>query len=118
MEGWDWSLFDGRFTEQPPSWDYRDIARSYLTRASTVLDLGTGGGELLSSLGPLPPRVVATEGYEHNVVVAGRHLRPLGVQVLDTNGLGDEQYPSPLRDSSSDLVLHRYQSYHPPERYR
>lgn len=118
MEGWDWSLFDGRFTEQPPSWDYRDIARSYLTRASTVLDLGTGGGELLSSLGPLPPRVVATEGYEPNVAVAGRHLRPLGVQVLDTTGLGDEQYPLPLRDGSSDLVLNRHESYHPPEVYR
>lgn len=34
----------------PVPWNYRDIARRYLTASSDVLDIGTGGGEVFLSL--------------------------------------------------------------------
>ncbi|GGL48999.1 hypothetical protein GCM10014719_57780 [Planomonospora parontospora subsp. antibiotica] len=39
------------------------LLRGCLTGAPSLLDLGTGGGEFLSGLAPLPPRTAATEGY-------------------------------------------------------
>jgi hypothetical protein len=43
-----------------------------------MLDLQSGGGELLAGLPTLPPLMVATEGYTPNVAVAARRLRPRG----------------------------------------
>jgi hypothetical protein len=43
---------------------------------------GTGGGEFLSSLQPLPKGTFATEGYPPNVPVAREQLEPHGVWVM------------------------------------
>jgi hypothetical protein len=43
-----------------------------------MLDLETGGGEMLSHLPSFPPLMVATEGWEPNVAVAATNLGPRG----------------------------------------
>jgi hypothetical protein len=48
---------------------------------TTLLDLDTGGGELLAASAPLPRRTIATEGWAPNVPVARDRLSPLGVEV-------------------------------------
>ena len=81
--GWDFSHIDGRAIEDPLPWSYLDIVRSRLMGARSLLDLGTGGGEVLSRLqDAFPPRVVAAEAYEPNVGVARGRLAPLGVDVV------------------------------------
>jgi hypothetical protein len=47
VPGWDFSSFGGRIEEEPLSWSYADLARGLLPGAHAVLDIGTGGGELL-----------------------------------------------------------------------
>lgn len=116
FEGWDWSVFRGRFSHAAPSWDYREIAATHARQAAAMLDLGTGGGELLSTLAPLPARTVATEGHPPNVPVARRNLAPLGVEVVDTSGLAEGQLPLP--DGTFDLVLSRHEAYQPTEVWR
>jgi SAM-dependent methyltransferase len=118
FEGWDWSAFRGRFDEDRPSWDYRAVVREHADRVGSMLDLGTGGGELLAALAPLPTRTVATEGYAPNVAVARRRLEPLGVEVVDTTALGDEQEPLPFPSGSVELVINRHESYAPREVHR
>lgn len=81
-----------------------------------MLDLGTGGGEFLSALAPLPARTVATEGYSPNVAVARRTLEPLGVEVVDTSGYGEGELPLP--DGGFDLVVSRHEFYLPGEVHR
>lgn len=114
FEGWDFGVFSGRMIEAAVPWSYEDLARERLTPASALLDMGTGGGELLSSLAPLPPRVAATEGYAPNLPIARRRLEPLGVEV---RAVGEDDV-LPFPDGSFDLVLNRHESYDPAEVWR
>src|SRR6187549_330120 len=79
VEGWDFSYLAGRMREDAPHWDYRQVVTAALGESGALLDLGTGGGEFLSSLRPLPALTCATEGYAPNLPVARRRLAPLGI---------------------------------------
>ncbi len=88
FSGWDFSWLEGRrmHTGGPHGkLDYERRARERVARATAVLDLGTGGGELLSRLAPFPPITIATESYPPNAAVASRRLAPLGVKVIWTD---------------------------------
>lgn len=111
MEGWDWSALEGRYVEAGPPWDYREEVAALLPAAHTLLDMGTGGGELLSSLAPLPPECWATEAYLPNVPVATARLAPLGVRVVAV----DDERHLPLPDAHFDLVINRHESFDPHE---
>ncbi len=112
FEGWDLGVFAGRYVEEPPSWDLREIVPARLGSTESLLDLGTGGGEFLSSLAPLPAVTAATEGYPPNVPVARRRLEPLGVHVADTTAEPDVL---PFPDESFDLIVSRHEAYAPAE---
>ena len=80
LDGWDFSWLDGRATEQRPSWGYQRAMGARVARASAVLDLETGGGEVLAGSTPvLAPLTVATESWPPNVDKATRLLHPLGM---------------------------------------
>ncbi len=120
--GWDFSYLRGRLIEAHQPWDYSRIVRSHFAGTQTMVDLGTGGGELLSRLVPLPPVTCATEGYGPNVPVAARLLSPLGVEVIraccDDNDKVPQRGSLPFRDSSVDLVIDRHESFKATEVYR
>jgi SAM-dependent methyltransferase len=114
FSGWDFSWLKGRWHEAAPSWDYRQVVQARIKNAASLLDMGTGGGEFLSSLADLPPATYATEGYAPNIPVAKKRLEPLGikvVQVVDDNTL-------PLPSTTFDLVINRHESYALPEIFR
>jgi SAM-dependent methyltransferase len=113
FEGWDFGVFRGRFVEAEPSWELSKLLRAHMQRSSSMLDLGTGGGEFLSSLASLPPETVATEAYGPNVRIARRRLAQLGVRVFDTTESGDD--PLPFANGTFDLVVSRHESYAPSE---
>ncbi|GAA2446013.1 class I SAM-dependent methyltransferase [Streptomyces glaucus] len=107
-EGWDFSWFEGRATEARPSWGYARTMAGRLGGAAAVLDLQTGGGEVLdSALGraPRPPRLtVATEGWPPNAARATALLRPRGVAVVAV----PEDAALPFADGAFDLVVSRH----------
>jgi len=109
FEGWDFSLFGNRFTEQPTSWDYRSQIKPHMDKAAHVLDMGTGGGEFLASMLPSTAEVSATEGYAPNVPIARDRLAPLGVAVAQTHTENNEDLPFP--DGEFDLVMNRHESF-------
>ncbi len=110
VEGWDFSWLAGRAEGSDPSWSYRDLARAHISRTDELLDVETGGGELLASLEPLPRCTWATEGWPPNVPVARRRLEPLGVTVLRA-----EEGTLPLPDGSVGLILNRHGRLIAPE---
>ena len=126
FSGWDFSYLRGRMLEDRPTWDYAEQARRRFPGVATLLDLGTGGGEVLAGLAPLPPRTIATEGYAPNVEIARHCLAPLGVEVAAVEGAPDniEIAPGagigslPFPDQSFSLVINRHESYYPVEVHR
>ncbi len=116
-EGWDFSEFEGRVTDESPPWSYRDLASDALRSSKSALDLGTGGGEFLQELrGVLPADMHATEGWPPNIPVARAALEPLGIPVAEYDGeRGD---PLPYPDERFDVVLSRHEAYSAAEVYR
>jgi SAM-dependent methyltransferase len=103
FRGWDFSWLHGRSNQAEPSWSYDGRARQLVVGAKSLLDLCTGGGELLASLAPLPEHSVATESWEPNIPLARNRLAPLGVQVRVPHG--DEL---PATDGEYDLVINHH----------
>ncbi|MEU4243023.1 class I SAM-dependent methyltransferase [Actinoplanes sp. NPDC026619] len=104
VEGWDFSWFAGRATEQRPSWGYARLMGERMARAERALDLQTGGGEVLSSIPKAPPVLVATEGWAPNAALARKHLAPLGGRVVEAG----ENDDLPFDDGTFDLVVSRH----------
>lgn len=113
FSGWDFGYLTetSRMQEFPLPWNYYNVLEPYLREANSLLDMGTGGGEFLSRLQPLPPITCATEGYEPNVAVATRNLAPFGVTVVRV----EDDFRLPFEPASFQLVLNRHESYDPAE---
>ncbi len=107
FSGWDFSFVANRWQEAPTSWDYPQIVRSHIKPEYAMLDMDTGGGEVLSSFMPLPKNTYATEGYVPNVPVAKHRLEPLGVKLVQVWG---NDIP-PFADSYFDLITNRHGSF-------
>lgn len=106
LTGWDFSWLHARTVEEPLPWDYRAIVLERMRGANALLDIGTGGGEFLAGLAPLPPHTRATEGYPPNVPLARARLQALGVPVADVSAEADEHLP--YDDGEFDLVIDRH----------
>jgi SAM-dependent methyltransferase len=104
VEGWDFSWFEGRATEERPSWGYARAMGERLAHASAALDIQTGGGEVLASAPTLPPLTAATEGWPPNVAKATALLHPRGAVVVAS----PEDAPLPFADGAFDLVTSRH----------
>ena len=107
FSGWDFSYLAGRFDEGTPSWDYRTKVAARMKGIDTMLDIGTGGGEVLSSLQPLPPKTFASEQYRPNVQVARERLSPLGVEVVEV----ESESHLPFESGYFDLIIDRHEEY-------
>jgi SAM-dependent methyltransferase len=122
MSGWDFSSLDGRWIEEPPPWDFRELIIEEIKTSDSLLDLGTGGGEFLSSLSPLPRHVYCTEGYRPNLPVARDRLKPLRAEVIctycDDNDVPIQRGYLPFRSESLDLIIDRHESFKASEVYR
>lgn len=82
VEGWDFSWFDGRATEERPPWGYSARMGERMALVSSALDIETGGGEVLATVARPPALLVATESWPPNVAVSRQQLAPLGAHVV------------------------------------
>jgi SAM-dependent methyltransferase len=119
FSGWDFSFLNGRYLEGRFSWDFAQELHGLVQHARSMLDLGTGGGEFLSSLAPLPTTCAATEGFRPNLHVACARLAPIGVGIVCTfcgdNDMEPQRGELPFRDGAFDLVMDRHESFVPKE---
>ena len=92
ITGWEFAWMDGRAAGSDPSWSFPELARPLLRRARSLLDLDTGGGELLAELAPLPAHTVAVESWAPNTPVARDRLAPFGVSVLTELPGGEDEF--------------------------
>ena len=104
VDGWDFSWFEGRATEQRPTWGYAELMGRRMAAATAALDLQTGGGEVLAGIRSVPPTLCATESWPPNVRIARRNLAPLGGSVVQAA----DRDPLPFRSEIFDLVVSRH----------
>ena len=118
FSGWDFSWLAERSRPGTLPWSYRREVARRAAKASTMLDMGTGGGERLSQLSPLPPMTVATEAWPPNVPISAERLRPLGIAVVQDEGApdntdqgGTQRGRLPFRDGVFALVSNRHEAF-------
>lgn len=108
VEGWDFSWFAGRATEERPSWGYAALAAGRMAGADAALDVQTGGGEvfawILGQVRRRPSGLAATESWPPNREIARRRLSPFGACVAEAPDGGALPFPA----GSFDLVLSRH----------
>ena len=112
IHGWDFSHLDGRLDEDTNfPWDYRQVIGQYLKQDLKLLDIDTGGGEYLLSLGHPYENTAATENYPPNVQLCQEKLLPLGIDFRQADGTG----ALPFADGSFDVVIDRHGDFCPEE---
>lgn len=105
FSGWRLDEFGPTPLGPGPPWSYKDRASELINDAASVLDMGTGGGEVFAELcASYPGRAVATEPWHVNAPVAAARLRLLGIGVVQCHSL-----VLPFRDGAFDLVLNRHE---------
>ena len=114
IHGWDFSHISGRHEEEPLPWSYRDIILRHLRPDLRILDMDTGGGEFLLSLGHPHPNTAAIEAFPPNVQLCRETLTPLGIDFREAAADG----PLPFETDSFDLVLNRHGSFCASEIHR
>jgi SAM-dependent methyltransferase len=110
VDGWDFSWFEGRATEERPPWGYSRMLGERMAAladvpGSAALDLQTGGGEVLAAIPAGPPTLIATESWPPNVEVARRNLATASARVVL---MEDEFDDLPFDDAMFDLVVSRH----------
>lgn len=115
IHGWDFSHIKGRYTgETDLPWDYRNIILQYLRPEMKLLDMDTGGGEFLLSLGHPAANTSATEAYPPNIQLCRETLLPLGIDFRT----GDGNDVLPFGDAEFDLVINRHGNFNAKEIHR
>ncbi|WP_214107061.1 class I SAM-dependent methyltransferase [Acrocarpospora catenulata] len=104
VEGWDFSWFEGRASEERPSWGYSKLLAQRMAEAKAGLDLQTGGGEVLAGIPTAPPRLAATESWEPNLEIARRALAKFNAEVIQAGDMDD----LPFANATFDLVTSRH----------
>jgi len=112
--GWDLDRIAPKRIGPGLPWDYERRARELLAQARSVLDLGTGGGELFAELCTgYHGRAVASEPWAVNAPIAKRRLSWLEIEVVRAHSLR-----LPFQGEAFDLVLDRHEELDPNEVHR
>lgn len=114
VSGWDFSVLENRMLESDLKWDYVKIIDNYVQPSVNLLDLGTGGGELLSRFADKEMNIYATESYTPNIEIAGNRLKKFGARLI--SDYTDDKLP--FEDCFFDLIIDRHESYNAGEIYR
>lgn len=109
FRGWSFNYLTrhNRMKEFPLSWNYYNEIVDYCRHINSLLDMGTGGGEFLSSLTFLPKDTCATEGYKPNIKEAKKRLDPLGINVFSV----EDNNVLPIPSERFDLIINRHESF-------
>lgn len=112
IHGWDFSHIHGKYDEERDlPWNYREAVERYLRPDMKLLDLDTGGGEFLLSLGHPCENLAATENYPPNAALCEERLLPLGIDFRQADSGGR----LPFDSRSFDMIINRHGDFNPEE---
>jgi SAM-dependent methyltransferase len=103
-QGWDFSHM--RETQEPTPWDYADVAQTYLTPDSHVLDIGTGGGERFLALTDAFRSGVGIDASAEMIATAQENLPPALADKISFAVMPAQRLAFP--PASFEVVLNRH----------
>ena len=111
FKGWDFSNIARDYWQEATEWDYSLIVNSHLRADMLLLDMGTGGGELLMTFQHPASQTSVTEGWITNYELLQKRLVPKGITVkfVKEDDLLD------FSDNSFDIILNSHASFLVPE---
>ncbi len=107
FKGWNFSHLADGWEEEGLPWDYKELISQYLKSEHQLLDMGTGGGEFLMTLGHPYRNTAVTEAWEPNVELCKNTLEPLGICVKPI--VDDARLP--FDDNMFDVIINRHEAY-------
>lgn len=107
FKGWNFSSIMEDFWQEELSWSYSDCVKKYLKQEMNLLDMGTGGGELLATFQHPNDKTSVTEGWLPNFELLKKTLAPKGIQVKFVEEDDLLNYP----DDTFDIVLNSHESF-------
>lgn len=108
FKGWDFSYLDGRWENEKLPWSYEKIVKKYLKNDSVILDMGTGGGELLESFQHPYQLTSVTEAYPPNIQLCLEKLQPKGIKVYP---IEQDDILLDVPTNFYDIVLNHHESF-------
>lgn len=116
MKGWDFSYIQDRFQsfENDLPWDYQEVVKRYLKPQDKILDIDTGGGEILLSFQHPYHLTAVTEGFAPNVKLCEEKLGTMGIRVCEVTDYSG----MPFEAGEFDMVINRHGAYDVKELYR
>lgn len=105
--GWDFSSIANNYWEEALPWSYEEIVRNYLGKEMSLLDMGTGGGELLDRFDHPYQLTSVTEGWPKNYELL---LEKYANTDLNIKFLKEDDYLD-FPTNSFDLVINSHDSF-------
>lgn len=107
FSGWDFSSLNRRTEEETLPWQYKELVLKHLKPHHRLLDMGTGGGEFLLTLGHPHGQTAVTEAYLPNYKLCVEKLAPLGIDVK----LVEDDHRLNFEDETFDIVINRHEAF-------
>lgn len=111
--GWDFSQISSRMKSYGKKWDFTKILRDYLDKKTVLLDLGTGGGEMLLSMAPFVKNAYGIDHSESMIKTAKDNLRKSHSKNVEFRFADTKKIPFP--DESFDVVSCRHAPFYVKE---
>lgn len=102
--GWDFSRM--RVKRAPVPWNYTDVARQFLADTDSVLDVGTGGGELFLTLAPYFGKGVGIDSSVEMIEQALRNKMAQKAANVEFKAMDGNRLE--FDDEHFDVVLNRH----------
>ena len=114
INGWDFSYIEERYKVGELPWDMTEMIHRYIKDTDRLLDIDTGGGEFLLSLGHSPLLTSAVEGWKPNVELCRKKLGGLGIDFHEMTNYS----LMPFDNEQFEIVTDRHGSYDADEVFR
>lgn len=105
--GWNFTYLANKCIQEELPWSYQKIVKHYLKPEMNLLDMGTGGGELLSTFEHPYHKTTVTEGWDKNYQLLLKKLKPKGVNVQFVAENDDLNFP----DNHFDIIINSHASF-------
>lgn len=114
--GWDFSQIDSRMKSYGKKWNFTRILRDYVNKKTVLLDLGTGGGEMLLGIAPFVKKAYGIDHSESMVKTAKNNLRKSLLKDVEFKFADTKKIP--FLDKSFDVVSCRHAPFYVKEVFR